>query len=632
MRTVVFRGGRAFGVLMMLALVAPAPAADPLTPSQVYQHTLRGTVWIHTDKGMGSGWLCDQDGKLLVTNHHVVGDSDTVTVFFPAYRDGKPIPERDHYRDKERPFRGRVIDTDPGRDLAVIQLDALPEDARALALAADSPGPSDRIHAIGNPRTSAGLWAYTAGTVRGVCLTKKVLDEGQQLHCRVIETDSPVNPGDSGGPVADRDGRLVGVTSAHNPDGRLVSYCIDVTEVRTYLAEVRDLMHPRTAADFARRGQQLLRRKQYDQALAALTNAIRLDPNRAEYFAHRGDVFAGRQDWDSALGDYAEAIRLDRRCAPAHSGRGAVHHDTGKYDEAIKDCTTAIRLDPSCTTAYYHRGSAYYFKKELDRAVADYTKAIELGPARALYFNDRAVAYNGQGNYDRAVDDYVRAIELDPTCALVYSNLGFAAVNKGDYDLAVKACGRALEIDPKLLCAYRNRGLAFQKKGDHARAVAHYTAALEIDKDYADGYYFRATVYEEQDELERADADYARALALDADNAKWVKREYQRHLRVENSTGEPIRVYVQYDMLGQDGKWYWVPADGNPLHIDLAAGETTRLAHRDVPVSARRVRIWADGLRTGARWQKGKGQDVWLAPQTGYHARQRMTATYTFER
>ena len=85
----------------------------------IYQKTLHATAYIQTKDGSGSGWVIDRARKLLITNHHVVENFDTVLVFFPMYKDGKLVAERTAYKD-ERGQRGRVIDTDaaarPGSD------------------------------------------------------------------------------------------------------------------------------------------------------------------------------------------------------------------------------------------------------------------------------------------------------------------------------------------------------------------------------------------------------------------------------------------------------------------------------------------------------------------------------------
>jgi hypothetical protein len=173
----------------------------------------------------------------VVTNFHVVGEARNAIVFFPAMKDDKPVVTRKHYVDnvKTLGLRGRVMAVDRKRDLALVQLDKLPEGVKAITLAADSPKPGEPVESVGNPGASDALWVYTSGTVRSVY--KKQFRTGAGDHdFNVVETQSPINTGDSGGPVVNSAGELVAISQAISPSGRLVSYSVDITEVKAFLS------------------------------------------------------------------------------------------------------------------------------------------------------------------------------------------------------------------------------------------------------------------------------------------------------------------------------------------------------------------------------------------------------------
>ena len=170
----------AIAILALVILTLPAGAADAdRTPGEVYQRALQATAWVHTHKRHGTGWLADAERRLVVTNYHVVGTDESVTVVFPDTRDGKLIAESRYYRENEpallrkgRAVQGRVAVADPKRDLAVIKLDSLPNGVVPLKMARAAPQPSDRVHCVGNPGASDAFWVYTTGTVRQVYRNK----------------------------------------------------------------------------------------------------------------------------------------------------------------------------------------------------------------------------------------------------------------------------------------------------------------------------------------------------------------------------------------------------------------------------------------------------------------------------
>jgi S1-C subfamily serine protease len=202
----------------------------------VYDHILRSTVWIVAGKSTGTGWVVDRERGLVVTNQHLVGSFPKTLVIFPAF-DGKKrvIAERDYYFAKAPRVGALVLETSSRRDLALLQLPSLPPGVTALKLADDSAKPGEMIHSVGNPGSSGALWVYTSGTVRQVYTKKIRYKTGQLVDARMLETQAPINPGDSGGPVVNSRGQLVGVVAGFAPEARLVSSCIDVTEVRDFL-------------------------------------------------------------------------------------------------------------------------------------------------------------------------------------------------------------------------------------------------------------------------------------------------------------------------------------------------------------------------------------------------------------
>jgi hypothetical protein len=104
----------------------------------------------------------------------------------------------------------------------------------------------------------------------------------------------------------------------------------------------------------------------------------------------------------------------------------------------------------------------------------------------------------------------------------------------------------------------------------------------------------------------------------------------KRFVQVVNRTGQKLRVYLRYESQGEDGRWAWLPGKGE-LVWEIAHGTTVVLLHDDRPTLARRIRIWADGLETGAIWHAVKDRDTWVAPVAGYRGGAKPEAfTYTF--
>ncbi len=206
-----------------------------------YRRTLQSTAWVLAKNSegtsSGTGVFIDAERKLLVTNAHVVGDARATVIFFPEMKDGKPIVERSHYLTNVRKLgvRGQVVAVDRKRDLALVELQKVPEGVQAVEMAPESVSPGEEVDSIGNPGATDALWVFTSGTVRAVY--KKQFRTGAGDHdFQVVETQSPINSGDSGGPVVNGQGQLVAVSQAISPKARLVSYFVDISEIKDFLA------------------------------------------------------------------------------------------------------------------------------------------------------------------------------------------------------------------------------------------------------------------------------------------------------------------------------------------------------------------------------------------------------------
>ena len=166
---------------------------------RLYDSTIPSVVSVYLTEGRagaGSGFVYDDEH--VVTNEHVVGDTDYVELRF---HDGAWST-------------GAVVGTDPYTDLAVVHVSDLPEGVTPLPVADSNPDPGERVAAIGNPMGLDGT--ITVGYVSG---TNRSNPTGTGFRIpETIQTDAAVNPGNSGGPLLTLDGTVVGVNRAKGGD------------------------------------------------------------------------------------------------------------------------------------------------------------------------------------------------------------------------------------------------------------------------------------------------------------------------------------------------------------------------------------------------------------------------------
>jgi putative serine protease PepD len=250
--------------------IDPPATATPANPSPVnisasdnkgdlirtvYAAASPSVASVRTGQGSGTGFLVDSNGT-IVTNAHVVGDNKQVQVRFD---------DKGDYHDAQ------VLSVDASTDLAAVKVD--PSDVqgiRPLELAdSDSAKVGDSVVAIGYP---LGLdRTATAGIVSG--LERKIESPNGFSIDKVIQTDAAVNPGNSGGPLLNAKGQVIGVnsqiaTAAGGGEGNIgISFSIPSNTVKQVLPSLES----GTAPQHAYLGLQTTQARSGDGALIAET-------------------------------------------------------------------------------------------------------------------------------------------------------------------------------------------------------------------------------------------------------------------------------------------------------------------------------------------------------------------------
>jgi len=234
--------------------LAVASTADLQAQTTPFAKVLPSTVWIEYPVGtktrFGTGSLVNREQRLVVTCLHVMENQKQGTVYFPMYRGAELMTNAIDYLSSTYGITGKVVAADSDRDLAILQLNKVPPTVPALEMADRAPPAGTPLFVLGNSTVGIKtidqekLWKQYSTKVNKLVFSMQTLEnEGnKQVHTWAIVLQDKVNPGDSGGPAVNADGRLVGVTYAEDKD---FGYAIDVEEVRIVLNRYLNRNSPR---------------------------------------------------------------------------------------------------------------------------------------------------------------------------------------------------------------------------------------------------------------------------------------------------------------------------------------------------------------------------------------------------
>ena len=170
-------------------------------------------------RGAGTGFLVDQEGHIL-TNHHVIEGADRITVKFT---DGRNL-------------RAEVVGSDPDTDIALIKVSADRKFPHAVLGDSNDLRVGEWVCAIGNPL--AYEHTVTVGVVSFI--GRKLFDMSLDNY---IQTDAAINFGNSGGPLINARGEVIGINSAVSRQASSIGFAIPINQAKLILPQLKERGH-----------------------------------------------------------------------------------------------------------------------------------------------------------------------------------------------------------------------------------------------------------------------------------------------------------------------------------------------------------------------------------------------------
>jgi S1-C subfamily serine protease len=298
----------------------------------------------------GSGFFL-KPGQ-VVTNLHVVRGAARAEI---KTLDGKG---------KVYPVTGALAVDEEG-DLALLNVDMPLERSRTSELASELPEEGETIFVIGNPLKLEG--SVTDGIVSAV---REVPNS-----YRIIQITAPISHGNSGSPVFNLRGQVLGVVTVKVTNGQNINLAIAAARVGELragaLRPLADLaIKPKgdVAESSYRNGLESLWLGNYDSAVGYFENAVNKNPKRADAWVKVGYCKVKQGKNQEAIRAYLEALQLKPADPDIHNKLGDAYYYAGRMREALDEYTEAARLRPECAEFFYNLAIAYFESGNLTAA------------------------------------------------------------------------------------------------------------------------------------------------------------------------------------------------------------------------------------------------------------------------
>ena len=339
----------ALALLLLFAHIATAQDALPELVRRVKPSVVAIVTYTATNEPLmsGSGFFI-HPGQ-VVTNLHVIKAAHHAEV---KTLDGKG---------KVYPVQG-ILDVDEEGDIAVLSINVPADRARSLEVASTLPEDGERIFVIGNPLRLEG--SISDGIVSAV---REVPNLG-----KILQITAPISHGNSGSPVFNMKGQVVGVVTIKVTNGQNINLALASARLLSLKENEKLLSFSDLASKgkngsqsdllaevWYRNGLESLWLGNYDDALGYFESTVNKNPRRAEAWLQVGFCKLKQGKNDDAIRAYQKAIQLRPDSAEAHNKLGDAFFYAGRFTEAIESYRKATRLRPDMGEAYYNLGMAY---------------------------------------------------------------------------------------------------------------------------------------------------------------------------------------------------------------------------------------------------------------------------------
>jgi len=417
----------------------------------------------------GSGFFIAVDR--VVTNRHVIDN---------AFR-----AEVHSYNGSVYPVRG-VIAVDAEGDLALLRIEAPPNQVRPLLLDKTSPQEGESVVVIGNPFGLEG--SVTNGIVSAV---RDIPTFG-----RIIQITAPISPGSSGSPVVNMQGQVIGVATLQITGGQSVNFAIPSERISQLqggaLLSLSDLVATTgrnkraKAVQSFRDGLSFLSKDDCENALPYFEKAVESDSNYAEAWAQAGFC-------KEKLGRHADAIEASKKAvnlrpsAESYFNIGLANYYLKQYRDAAEGYRQSIKLDPyNAADAYYALGLVYRDWGRPDDEIQAYKQAIRLRQDYTSAYERLGSRYLKSKKYSEAIDVFKQISVLKPGDANASNSMGEAYLEMGRLQEAVEAFRQAIRLKPDFGKAYYNLGKSQLALGNRDGALEQYNILQNLDQDWAE--------------------------------------------------------------------------------------------------------------------------------------------------
>ncbi|MBL7909064.1 MAG: serine protease [Bacteroidia bacterium] len=448
-------------------------------------------------KSSGTGFAISSNGY-IVTNHHVIENANSIEV-------------KGVNGNFSRKLSAEIAVSDEKNDLAIIKIN----DPNFTTL---GPVPYTFRQGIADVGENVFVLGYPMTSSMGeeIKLTNGIISSktGFKGDISSYQVSAPVQPGNSGGPLFDKNGNLIGIVSAKHSLAENASYAVKVSYLKSLIELLPQSINQSTLNTLSGKGltEQVKIASNYTYLIVINDkgNSYRSSNNNttpkksstseqnAEIYYQKAQELWENRDHKGAL----EQINLSIDASPNYAGsyyfRGFIYlYGIRNYEKAVDDFTKSIQMQSDFEEAYFFRGMAFHDLEKNIEAMKDFTKVISMNKENTDAYFMRALIKSNMNDKQGAISDYDEIIKREKSAepsvydmATVYNNKAYCLVELDKSNEALPFVNKALDLEKSLWYIWDTRGEIYYKLAQYNEAIKDMNKAIGIEE-HDNSFYIR---------------------------------------------------------------------------------------------------------------------------------------------
>ncbi len=232
----------------------------------------------------------------------------------------------------------------------------------------------------------------------------------------------------------------------------------------------------------------------YDQSEIYLNNTIKLDSSYVDAYILKAKIYMGRKNAEEAIGNLSEAIRISPTLSEPYALKGFVYQRLGNKLLAQSSYQTALEMDATNYDANTGLGYIYYLDTNANGLIY-FDAATLINPQAIEPIRNKGLLLKNLGRTEEAKTEFKNVLKIDSVFEEAYYNLGVCEIDSYNDDFeqktkdsivnnAIHYFQQAVDINPEYVQALYNLGYSYEFKGDKKTALEYYKKAVDIAPDY----------------------------------------------------------------------------------------------------------------------------------------------------